>query len=238
MRKVRIAISMRVTNENKYEERRDAIAHEWVQLLEEADFIPVLLPNNSSDIKRYMQEFDLDGIVLTGGNDIHPDTFKNRIKKNDNNGDYSLKRDDTEINIIGFAEDNGLPLLGICRGMQLVNLYYGGKIYKNEDSQSGKFTKHAGTNHHLKVVDEDFEIKLGYQQIQVNSFHNYCIGVKDLPPELRLIALCSDDNTAEAFYHESKKVLCMMWHPERNVPFKDTEIKLLKEFFLQKAIKT
>ena len=85
-KKRRIGITLRVENILKYNEKRDAISHEWVKLIEKLDMIPIFIPNTLNDVKLFVEELELDGLILSGG---------------DNKGDEEL-RDQTENILIKF----------------------------------------------------------------------------------------------------------------------------------------
>ena len=111
-RKQKIGVSLRIVNAQNYEEERDALSHDWTSLLEDLGFISVHIPNTLKNLDSFLDEMDLDGIVLSGG---------------DNIGD-NKKRDETENKILNYALERKIPIIGICRGMQLINKYFGGKL--------------------------------------------------------------------------------------------------------------
>ena len=98
----RIGITLRIEHIKQYNEKRDAISHDWTKFLENFNSLPVFIPNTLSSTKQFLEEMKLDGLIMSGG---------------DNKGD-DIERDKTEQEIIELAVKHEIPLLGICRGMQ------------------------------------------------------------------------------------------------------------------------
>ena len=109
--KEKIGISLRVVDALNYVEKRDALSHDWPKLFDELELIPIFIPNILKNIQSFLDELSLNGIVLSGGDDIG---------ENDD-------RDKTENFLLKYAIDKKIPVIGICRGMQLINNYFGGK---------------------------------------------------------------------------------------------------------------
>ena len=103
----KIGISLRVELIKKYDEKRDCISHDWINFLQKIDCMPILIPNNLHDVENYITDLNLDAIILSGG---------------DNIGDFP-ERDKTENSILEFGIKNAIPILGVCRGMQIINNY-------------------------------------------------------------------------------------------------------------------
>ena len=141
---------------------------------------------NEKKLKKY------DLIVLTGGNELENSENKKKL----NNGDKERKKISKKI--IYKALKLNIPIFGICYGSQLI-----AQIYKSILAQK----KH--TKKHKVLINYQKQKK----QITVNSYHNTVI--KKLGKDLKVIAV-AHDKTIEAFKHKNKKIICVMWHPERN----------------------
>lgn len=195
---MRVGVSQRVDIVNSYGETRDAIDHRMFSWVIEAGFIPVQIPNslirmdlsdtNQPILESWLQSYDLDAIILSGGNNI---------------GD-SIKRDLTERYLLFWSENNKKPVLGICRGMQIMGIYAGGRLVK--------VPGHVGLRHALTFDKKNHGIFSDY----VNSYHN--MALDKCPTSFRKLAQ-SNDGSLEAMEHENLPWESWMWHPEREVDF-------------------
>ena len=208
--KPKIGISLRITNAQNYVEKRDSISHDWPVFLEELGFSPLLIPNTISDIPTFLDEMKISGLILSGG---------------DNIGDDNV-RDKTENMILDYAVSHNVPLIGICRGMQVINTFFGGKIQSTNNSE------HVKNDHFVNITNHSL---FKNEQIQVNSFHHNIITLSNLGKNLSTFAISKNDNTIEGLIHNELPIFGVMWHPERN-PNDNSNI-LLKKIFSNKDIK-
>ena len=115
----------------------------------------------------------------------------------------------TEIKIIDYSTRNNIPILGVCRGMQLINEFFNGKNIKSDN------LNHVGKYHHVKVKNSNFKDMLG-EKLEVNSFHNNLIKKEDVGQELEIFAESEEDSTIEGYFHKIHPIIGVMWHPERD----------------------
>ena len=206
----RIGLTQRVYIESRHGERRDCLDQRWAPFMMSCGYLPMPLSNSIENVGNYLREFRLDGVVLTGGNDIEGFGGTNGAPE----------RDAFEHKLIDACSDLNIPVLGVCRGMQMLNVHHGGSLVD--------VTDHAGTEHSLDIVEPDF--LGGVSKINVNSFHDFAITAGGLGAGLRPLAL-SDDGHVEAFRHNALKHLGIMWHPERERPFNSCDVEFVKRFF-------
>jgi acyl-CoA reductase-like NAD-dependent aldehyde dehydrogenase/gamma-glutamyl-gamma-aminobutyrate hydrolase PuuD len=187
-----------------------------------------------------------DGFILTGGVDIEPSLYDDNSSYDNAPDSFQLERDLFEKEIFEYSQLYRLPLLGICRGMQLVNTLLGGKLIQDlgEHNEIHKKEK-ADKQHKVEVearslMNEIVNETAGF----VNSAHHQAIHKNELGENLRPNAFsCSEDETIEGLEFEDKSdrgfMLCVQWHPERmegkdESPFS----KNIKERFLEEIRKT
>ena len=147
------------------------------------------------------------GLILSGGGDIYK-YKKNKINK---------LRDSIEINLFNYFSKKNLPILLICRGFQLMIDMHKIKLFKQKN--------HVRKSHLLKLSNSKF---LKHSKLSVNSYHNYSI--KKLPVNYINVA-STKDGSIEVAEHKSKKILGLMFHPERNMKSKVLVLKSIKNFF-------
>lgn len=209
MNRLKIGLTMRAVDNVEYFEPRDALARDWSifmkKCLPEVLWMP--LPNLGSEIIDHIKAWDLKGFIITGGNDLFE----------------KPKRDETEIAIIKYAEEKNIPLFGVCRGLQIILHYFGHKISPCHNE------KHAGTRHKVHLLN--ISVNDNIDSMETNSFHNYCAGyMNEFSGPLIPIALDSSGRV-EGVRHIDKKILAVMWHPEREQDISDFDLKLVRKFF-------
>jgi len=161
--------------------------------------------------KKYKINFknleNANGLILSGGGDIYEydKTKENKI------------RDNFEIELFNYFSKKGKPILLICRGFQL--------LAKLNNIKLTKIKNHVRTYHSLKLNKSKF---INCSSLHVNSYHQYTLA--NLPKDYINIASI-DDGSLEIAEHKKKKILCLMFHPERPMVSKKTILKYLKNFF-------
>ncbi len=192
--KNRIGISLRVEVLEKFNEKRDVISQEWTNFIQNIDSYPILIPNTLSNVSQFLNEMKLDSIILSGG---------------DNIGEFP-ERDNTEFEIIHFAITNNIPILGVCRGMQILNNFFRGSSTITNDQ------KHVGKPHYIDITGSKFPKLIEKKSLKVNSFHNNIIKKETLGDNLEPFAMSKIDNTIEGYFHTNLPIIGIMWHPERS----------------------
>ena len=146
------------------------------------------------------------GLILSGGCDLDPSLYGEGM-----NGAVEVDpvRDSAELMLCDSFIKQGKPVLGICRGFQLLNVYFGGSLYQHIE---GHRSDGADMLHRVETVEGSLMYRLFGGEITVNSIHHQA--VKTLGNGLR-ITQKADDGIAEAFEHQSLPVVGVQWHPER-----------------------
>jgi len=152
-------------------------------------------------------------LVLSGGSDMDPHIYG---QENENSKDIDYSRDLFEMELCKLFYDSGKPILGICRGMQVVNVAFGGTLHQNIKAVTGTNHMTPEVNHMVEIDTESRFYKImGTRNIFTNSYHNQA--VNGLGRELFACAH-SQDGAIEALESVNGNVLCVQWHPERMRP--------------------
>lgn len=205
----KIAITQRLILNDSYYELREALDVRWSLLFKELDFLPIVLPIEY-DFKKYFESIEIDGIFLTGGNDLSII----------NSSNISIQRDLFEKKLIKYGIKNQIPIFGVCRGMQIIGESFGADFKKVENQ--------VAIRQNLEVNNDSKYYKYLKSLDDVNSFHNYAI--KNLPEDF-LISAKSENNIIKAIEHKKYKIFGQMWHSEREKPFVRNELNLIQKFF-------
>ena len=192
--------------------------------------IPVFMPHNGGkeDAAKFL-EF-CDGVLFAGGDDVDPKHYGEEIAFD--NVQTTPLRDDFELALAELLKNDSRPILGICRGEQLLNVAFGGSLYQHID---GHRQEESGTKNlrAAKVAEGTLLHKLaGTTDIKTNSFHHQA--VKDVAPGF-VVSARAEDGTVEAIEPEDQLAsprffLAVQWHPEIFFRTDDAARNIFKAF--------
>ena len=183
-----------------------------------AGCIPFIIPPFDDDNILINTLDNIDGLLLTGGGDINPLFLKEEpVKELHSINPY---RDRQELLLARLAANRQIPVLGICRGIQVMNAALGGSLYQDIYSQEeGKLIKHsqdldrAYASHTVRIEEDSLLAKImGQTTLPVNSFHHQA--VKEPAPGFRVSARATDGIIEAIESKEYKSMLGVQWHPE------------------------
>lgn len=204
-----VGVSQRVDSVASYNEIRDVLDQRLIQWLVNAECTPIPIPNtlvssgnshavsNNQALISWLENLNVKAVVLSGGNDI---------------GEFPM-RDITENTLLSWAEKNLYPVLGICRGMQMMGARAGAELIK--------VAGHVRTNHKLQVSDPEMEANK-----IVNSFHDFSL--KECPKNFKVTSR-SEDGCLESMKHCTLPWEAWMWHPEREAEFNSSDLLRFKK---------
>ncbi|WP_274519686.1 gamma-glutamyl-gamma-aminobutyrate hydrolase family protein [Legionella spiritensis] len=194
-----IGVTMRVEHHQHINEYRDALDQRWYLFLRACGLFPVLIPNHNTSMA-LLSEMNLSGIILSGGNSLS--TL----------GGDSPQRDELEKTLLDYAVYEKKPVLGVCRGMQMMQAYFDVSLFP--------VANHVAVRHNVRFA--------AGPDRNVNSYHEY--GARDSSESLTIDAR-AEDGVIEAVSHVSLPIRGIMWHPEREHIFSEEDIRLFKDHF-------
>ena len=198
-------------------EERVALNTEYVRALEGGGLVPLVVPTMLAPDRATAALASVRGLVLTGGEDVGPERYG--ATPHAKLGNVDRVRDAAELALIAAALQHRLPILAICRGIQILNVALGGTLYQDLDSERPGPIAHqdesGGGRHAIRVEPGSvLERTLGTRSATVNSRHHQAI--RDLAPGLTAVAW-ADDGVIEAVEPAAAGapwMAAVQWHPE------------------------
>jgi microsomal dipeptidase-like Zn-dependent dipeptidase/gamma-glutamyl-gamma-aminobutyrate hydrolase PuuD len=215
------------------------ISNAYSNAIIKAGGIPVLIPltNNRDVLEAIVSR--IDGLALSGGGDIYAPLFNEELHPEVKS--YDLERDNYELELVRLAAARQIPILGICRGIQLINVAFGGNLIQDIPSQvpsSGichsQEEERKVATHTVNILPHSTLHKItGKEILPVNSFHHQA--VKIVAPGFEAVAH-ADDGVIEAIEStEGKSIMGVQWHPENMVLADNTVMVDTFRHFLNEA---
>lgn len=221
---MRILVSQRVMR-GPHGDPRDALEHAYVAYFEAHGFTVLPLPNGTRHLDAHL-DATIGGVVLTGGNDISPGRYGATAPT----PDAWPARDDTEAQLLRGALARGLPVYGICRGMQFLNVFFGGTLLPDLERQPGGERHRPGASHDVEISDPLTATALGAERFDANSYHGQAVTAETLAPPLRVFAREPHSKVVEGLYHPELPVAGVQFHPERRSTAHPVDERLIEAF--------
>ncbi|MGL5417331.1 MAG: gamma-glutamyl-gamma-aminobutyrate hydrolase family protein [Clostridium sp.] len=237
MTKKIIGISANVITEDKKPFlgcKRIMLVQEYVDAVINAGGLPIVIPM-TNDIDTMKSQIELvDGLILSGGYDIHSLLYGEEptVKLHD----VSVYRDNCEMELLKNADKKKIPILGICRGLQLLNVFYGGNLYQDLSLKEGSYIKHFEEGnptlgfHTIDLMKDSILFTLLGEKETVNSYHH--LAVKHVADGFK-VAAYSKDGVIEAIERKTPFAMGVQWHPEMMQEENDKMKKIFKFFIEQ-----
>lgn len=205
----------------------------YMKGIEAAGGIPVMLPlTQDKAVLRSLAEF-FDGFLFTGGQDVSPELYGEKILPEC--GRCCPERDLMESILLDSVLAFDKPVLGICRGIQILNAAMGGTLYQDISSQRpAPFDHHMTPPYnrdvHKVTLTEDSPLyaMLGVRELGVNSYHHQA--VKTVSEKLKICAVSEDGLTEGLYMPDRKFVMAVQWHPEFSYTTDENSLKIFREF--------
>jgi len=214
-------------------EKQHYIWSQYIQAVLCAGGRPYLIPTLGQ-----VEDYPFDGLILSGGGDIHPECYRGELVSSLYK--MSKRRDETELYLARYAIEHNIPVLGICRGMQILNVALGGDLYPHiPDAVSDAIQHRTGAGdpiaHHITIEPNSrLAGVLGVIECSVSSQHHQSL--RRLADSLKVTATAKD-GVVEAIEHlHHRWLIGVQWHPEQTAG-QDSIQQRLFDIFVQECSK-
>jgi putative glutamine amidotransferase len=198
---------------------RYAAATTYTEAVEAAGGVPLVIPPQTGNIDEILAA--IDGLLLSGGADVAPERYGDGYIHEKTYGIHPL-RDELELQLVRRAVAEDVPMLCICRGIQVLNVALGGTLVQDIPDQYASEIEHAQQIAGIRMEEPGHTVAVtpgsllehtyGVATIEVNSFHHQAI--KDLAPDLQINAVAPDEIVESVAHPGSGWILGVQWHPE------------------------
>lgn len=203
-----------LTTYGKKQTGKYSLPAEYVDSVRRAGGTPILLPAGEIDVESICDL--LDGILLTGGGDIHQDRYGG--KSHPEIYDVDDERDETEYDFTRVMLEKNIPCLAICRGMQVLNTFLGGTLYEHLPDEVGETVLHRlppkETVRHIVDINKGSKLHeiVSVSRMEIVSWHHQA--VKDVPKKLTITARSKDGVVEGLELGSHPWLVAVQWHPE------------------------
>jgi len=196
--------------------KRAYVNKDYVDAVIRAGGVPLIIPFSTDKEVIISQAQLIDGLILSGGHDISPYNYGQEPSQKI--GETFPERDTYEMILLEESKKRNIPILGICRGFQLINVAAGGTLYQDLSLIPGNILKHNQVSnptlktHKVEIKENSFISSIFGKETMVNSFHHQVINkvANDF-----IVVAKARDGVVEAIEHKTYKFLvAVQWHPE------------------------
>lgn len=208
-----------------------ASSDDYIQAIIKAGGVPLLIPIHQNKDVLLRQIDVIDGLIVMGGIDINPLSYGENWTYEQGESDFDRDRHEKEL-ILSCAKRH-IPILGICRGHQMINVAFNGTLYQDNRMKSKDVYQHNQKDkkknpiHTISIKENSFLYSIFHSKAYVNSYHHQSI--KDVAKDFKVTAI-SDDGIIEAIEHQSLKIYGVQFHPETMAVVNENMQKIFNQF--------
>lgn len=238
MSKVKIGISSAFVYDANYSfpgYPRLMLNEDYSRSVQAAGGVPVVLPITADYEVAKVQVAMVDALLLSGGQDVNPQEFGQEPMTLV--GENSVERDIYEKLLLKAALELDKPVMGICRGMQIMNVYFGGTLFQDNSLKEGAFIKHdqrvnpAQATHKANIAEDSVLFKAtGKTVFNINSFHHQ--SVDQVADGFKATAVAEDGIIEAMEAIDGKRMFAVQWHPEM-LSRENREAQEIFRYFIQ-----
>ena len=219
--------------EKNEKEDRIFLNHAYLEAIRHFGGIPLVIPAEAGEEEQAFLLSQCQGLLLTGGDDIDPALYGETILNE--TVQPAPERDSGELRLCAMAMARNMPLLGICRGLQILNVFLGGSLYQDIPSQMETTMPHKMERPFERVIhtcnlepDSPLYALTGRETIGVNSFHHQA--VKNVAPGLAVMGRAADGIVEAVWKPDCKFLWAVQWHPEMIWPLEESSQTIWEAF--------
>ncbi len=207
---------------NMYGDPVDILESGYVRFYELLGFIPKAVSNFTKNVEMLFNK-KRDLLIVVGGGSLPPEMYDHPHRD-----ELQPNRDRMEAQVIHYCVAHGIPIIATCRGMQYINVMFGGRLWYHPKLAN----RTRGADHQVWLVEEQ-------RNIWVNNYHSDCIFEEGLAPCFEPIAIDRENGVVEAYRSVKMKILALQWHPERRFETVNAyeETRKIVLDFIQKNVK-